>query len=149
MLLLASMLIISGILMLWTVNANFLTGKRKNPMYNGFIGGGVGMLSGIVGIGGGIFLAPILYIQKWDRPKVIAGTTAVFILANSIAALLGILLNMKVSIDIDLLFHTGLAVALGSIIGSQLSLSKYNEKMVKTFTAILIIFVGIRILSIS
>ena len=53
------------------------------------VGGALGFLAGIVGIGGGIFLAPLLYMLRWGRAKAIAGTCAVFILVNSIAGLVG------------------------------------------------------------
>ena len=64
-----------------------LASNRAGPSRS--IGGGLGFLAGIVGIGGGIFLAPILYLMRWGRAKVIAGTCAVFILVNSIAGLFG------------------------------------------------------------
>ena len=52
-------------------------------------GGALGFLAGVVGIGGGIFLAPLLYMLRWGPPKAIAGTCAVFILANSLSGLAG------------------------------------------------------------
>ena len=55
----------------------------KIPKYgNAVIGGGIGYLSGMVGIGGGIFLSPLLHLSRWGKPKVIAATSAIFILVN-------------------------------------------------------------------
>ena len=53
------------------------------------IGAALGFLSGLVGIGGGIFLAPILYMLRWDTPHAIAGAASLFILVNSISGLGG------------------------------------------------------------
>ncbi len=60
-----------------------ITALKNNYLREGFIGGSIGFLSGMVGIGGGIFLSPILNLMKWDTPKKIAATASLFILVNS------------------------------------------------------------------
>ena len=70
----------------------------KNASYGGFIG----FISGMVGIGGGIFLAPILHLTNWDRPKKIAATSSFFILVNSISGLIGQYSNPDFIIDWEL-----------------------------------------------
>ncbi|WP_327785519.1 sulfite exporter TauE/SafE family protein [Sphingomonas changnyeongensis] len=53
------------------------------------IGAGIGYLSGLVGIGGGIFLAPVLHLTRWAPPRQVAATASLFILVNSLAGLAG------------------------------------------------------------
>ena len=59
------------------------------------LGGGLGFLAGITGIGGGIFLAPVLHILNWDNSKNIAGTCSLFILVNSLAGLVGQFMKLE------------------------------------------------------
>lgn len=112
-------------------------------------GGGIGLLSGIVGIGGGIFLAPILYLLRWGDPRRIAGTASVFILVNSVAGLagqltkLGDLGQMEALADYWLLFP---AVLIGGQIGSRLGSNRIPPMLVKRLTAILILYVAARLL---
>ena len=68
-----------------TNNQSLITNNQT--LKGGIIGGAIGFLSGMVGIGGGIFLSPILNLMKWDTPKNIAATASFFILINSIASL--------------------------------------------------------------
>ena len=69
------------------------TKVKDGLIKNAGIGGLVGFISGMVGIGGGIFLAPFLHISRWDIPKKIAATSSLFILVNSLSGLLGQYLN--------------------------------------------------------
>jgi len=121
--------------------------KKKLPNYsNAFIGGGIGFLSGMVGIGGGIFLSPILHISQWSKSKIIAATTSLFILVNSIAGLIGQLINNNIKMDSTLIMYLILAVFLGGQIGSRLTIQRLNPLIVKRITAVLILLVSIRIL---
>src|SRR5262249_19636489 len=63
--------------------------RKYGYIKDGLIGGAIGFLSGMVGIGGGIFLSPLLNLMKWDTPKKIAATASVFILVNSISGIAG------------------------------------------------------------
>jgi len=113
------------------------------------IGGGIGFLSGMVGIGGGIFLAPALYLLRWGGPREIAGTASVFILVNSLAGLTGQLMKLGdigaagAIWDYWLLFP---AVLLGGQIGSRLGAAKIPPLFVKRLTALLILYVALRLL---
>jgi len=99
-LLLGASLFISAVLMLVNQKITY----RKLPRFsNGLIGGGIGFLSGMVGIGGGIFLSPLLHLTQWDRPKVIAATCATFIFVNSIAGLTGQIISNDFQIDLAIL----------------------------------------------
>jgi len=120
--------------------------RRQSHLFNAIIGGSIGFLSGIVGIGGGIFLSPILYLTGWGRAKVIAATTAFFILVNSLAGLAGQvhtndwILN---SSDVIILI---IAVILGGQLGIRLTINKLSPITVKRVTAVLILIVAIRLL---
>src|SRR5688500_5394158 len=88
--LLALSLFAAGLLMLWQPRWQrdgppLATARWVEPV----AGGALGFLAGIVGIGGGIFLAPLLYMLRWGTPRAIAGTCAIFILANSLSGLAG------------------------------------------------------------
>ena len=114
----------------------------KNAGYGGFIG----FISGMVGIGGGIFLAPLLHLTNWDTSKKIAATASLFILVNSIAGLLGQYSNPNFEIDWSLTSILLITVFIGGQIGRRLSNKLLNQIQLKKATAILIAFVSIRIL---
>ncbi|UHO40569.1 sulfite exporter TauE/SafE family protein [Chryseobacterium capnotolerans] len=112
---------------------------------NSFLGGGIGFLSGLVGIGGGIFLSPLLNLMKWDTPRKIAATSSVFILVNSVSGIFGQLSKLSVEIDYFRILSLCLAVLIGGQIGSRMSL-KWNPLVIKRMTAILVLVAGINVL---
>jgi uncharacterized membrane protein YfcA len=114
----------------------------KNSLYGGFIG----FISGMVGIGGGIFLSPILHLTNWDTPKRIAATASFFILVNSIAGLLGQYTNPDFYIDWNLTCILLITVFVGGQIGSRMSNRYFTPIQLKKSTAILIAFVSLRVL---
>jgi len=118
----------------------------NNPLLNGIIGGAIGLLAGLVGIGGGIFLAPVLHLTRWGDAKHIAAMTSLFILVNSISGLIG--QSLQTSIEIDVMFILPLlaVVFIGGQIGSRLSINWFNHRLIKRITAILIFIVSVRIL---
>ena len=113
------------------------------------IGAGIGLLSGIVGIGGGIFLAPILHHLRWGKPIKIAALAAFFILANSISGLAGLYIADTLEVSWPTTFVLLLAVVLGGQLGVRFSLKKASPKTIKIGTAILVLIVGLRILLIK
>lgn len=118
------------------------TNTSKNVAFGGFIG----FISGMVGIGGGIFLAPLLHLTNWDTPKKIAATASLFILVNSIAGLVGQYSNPDFSIEWNLTSILLITVLIGGQIGIRISNNYFTPIQLKKATAILIAFVGIRIL---
>ena len=113
------------------------------------IGGGLGFLSGMVGIGGGIFLAPILHHLRWASSKTIAALCSFFILINSLSGLAGQL--SKTGIDHALLqISTGLplmaAVLFGGLIGGRMVIEGIAHQRVAQLTGLLVLVVGIRLL---
>lgn len=120
--------------------------KQMPRFFNAFIGGGIGFLSGVVGIGGGIFLSPILHISRWGKPKLIAATAAVFILLNSIAGLIGQISTYGFSVKWSLLIPLMICVFIGGQIGVRSTIVKFSPRFVKQITAIVIFIVAIRLL---
>ena len=111
----------------------------------------IGLLSGLVGIGGGIFLAPLLHLVRWDGARRVAAAASIFILANSIAGLGGQL--MKIASGKGVPFATvleywplALAVLIGGQIGSRLATSRLSAGVIRRLTAILILYVAARLL---
>ena len=150
--LLGSTLIIAGIIMLLEDYLRKKSiqdaseGKKAMPIVNGAIGGGIGLLAGSVGIGGGIFLSPLLHIMHWDKAKTIAGTASFFILINSTSGLAGQLSQGNLTFDFKMILYLGLSVLVGGQLGSRLSVFKLSQKKVKILTALLVLFAGGRLL---
>jgi len=109
------------------------------------VGGGIGFLSGLIGIGGGIFLSPFLHLIRWDKVKVIAATASFFILVNSIAGLAGQFSNDIKIQDWKPVLLLLLAVFIGGQIGSRWGSGKLSPRKVKVVTGVLVLLVGIRI----
>lgn len=119
----------------------------NHPLLNGLIGGGIGFLSGLVGIGGGIFLAPLLHLSGWDKAKVVAATASLFILVNSLAGLLGQWTHGITELNWTLLAVLLIIVFIGGQIGSRWGAINFKPDKVRLVTAVLIAIVGVRILA--
>lgn len=119
----------------------------KSRLFELLAGSLLGFISGLVGIGGGIFLAPLLYLTRWGMAKQIAATASFFILINSISGLIGQFTKGNLY-DSNFLEVIPLLVAvfLGGQIGSRLGAFKLSELIIKRTTACLIFLVGFRIL---
>ena len=145
-LILGCALILSGIFLM----LKFLLKKMESRDFPNpkkfLLGGFVGLLSGVSGIGGGIFLSPILNIVNWANPRVIAALASVFILVNSIAGLVGLNVAGTFQMNYGLIFKLIIAVILGGSLGSYLSSKRFNLKFLGILTAILIFYVGLRLI---
>ena len=109
------------------------------------IGSILGFVSGIVGIGGGIFLSPILFLMKAGYPKQIATTASLFILINSISGILGQLTKENVINEILNYWPLFIVVLLGGQLGNFLNLRFLSNKILAVMTSLLVIFVAIRL----
>ena len=108
------------------------------------IGGILGFISGVVGIGGGIFLSPILFLIRADRPKYIITTASLFILINSISGIIGQLTKNAVLAEIQNYWYLLIAVLIGGQIGNFLNLKIFPVRVLALVTATLVLFVVIR-----
>ena len=123
--------------------ANF-TVQKINNIFSFFIGSVLGLISGIVGIGGGIFLSPILFLIKADEPKNISTHASIFILINSISGILGQLTKETLLAQIMNYWPLFVCVMLGGLMGNYLNLKILSGRMLAITTSLLVIFVAIR-----
>lgn len=117
-----------------------------NFIKNTCIGGIIGFISGMVGIGGGIFLAPFLYLTNWSTPNKIAATASFFILVNSFAGLFGQFSNPNFEINWSFSSILLFTVFIGGQLGNKISNRYFTPIQLKKATSILIAFVSLRIL---
>lgn len=147
--LLAASLLVAGLLMLWQpLWEKEAPAAIRSRWLEPVAGGALGFLAGMVGIGGGIFLAPLLYMLRWGPPKAIAGTSAVFILANSLSGLAGQLAKGSGGAGAQALaayWPLFPAVLAGGLIGSTLGSGRLDPKYIRILTALLILYVAARL----
>ncbi len=109
-------------------------------------GAGLGLLSGLVGIGGGVFLAPLMLWKRWASAKQVAAACSVFILANSLAGLIGQGLKRGTLSPIGDHWPLFLAGIAGGQLGSRLGSGPLSQSSVRRLTAALVVFAGARVL---
>ena len=140
-------LLVAGILLL----LNFKSYDDKKQRYTEVskfiaitIGSFVGFVSGIVGIGGGIFLSPILFLIRAGKPKSIATVASLFILINSISGILGQLTKNNILIEVQNYWYLLFVVFIGGQIGNFLNIKVLPTKILALITSILVLFVAAR-----
>ena len=104
----------------------------------------IGLLSGIIGVGGGIFLSPLLLLFKWSDVKTTAGISALFIWVNSASGLVGSSLSGEFVLDFDIFLPFTLAVVTGGFIGSKLGAERFNQNVVKYLLVTVLIIASVR-----
>ena len=118
---------------------------RKIPVsISILIGGMLGFISGVVGIGGGIFLSPILFLIKVGRPKHIVTCASLFILINSISGIIGQLTKNSVLVEIQNYWYLLVVVLIGGQVGNFLNIKIFPTRILALVTASLVLFVSIR-----
>ena len=118
--------------------------KKLHLFFSILIGSVLGLISGIVGIGGGIFLSPILFLLKADKPKNIVTTASLFILINSISGVFGQLTKENILNEIIFYWPLFLTVLLGGLFGNYLNLKIFSNRVLALITSLLVIFVAFR-----
>ena len=108
------------------------------------IGSIIGFISGIVGIGGGIFLSPLLFLMKAGYPRHITSSASLFILINSIFGIAGQLTKDQILDQVIIYWPLFLSVLIGGQIGSILNVKFLSNKILALITSSLVIFVAIR-----
>ncbi len=123
---------------------------RSYPRWMTYLlGGGIGLLSGLVGIGGGIFLAPVLNHLRWDQPIRIAALASFFILVNSLSGLAGLWSAGTLQAPLVPALALIGAVLIGGQIGVRMTLSHLTSQGIRLVTAVLVFIVGVRVLLIN
>ena len=107
-------------------------------------GGGIGFFSGMIGVGGGIFLSPILLLKGWATPKTAAATSALFIWVNSLSGLMGSTFAGNLDIDLEIIPYFIGSVLLGGLIGSYYGSKIANEHSVKKILVVVLIIAGLK-----
>ena len=119
---------------------------RKIPfIISIFIGGILGFVSGVVGIGGGIFLSPILFLIRAARPKHIITAASLFILINSASGIIGQLTKNYVLTEIQNYWPLLVVVLIGGQLGNFLNLKVFPTRILALVTSGLVLFVAVRI----
>jgi len=109
------------------------------------IGAVLGFLAGVVGIGGGIFLAPILYNIRAGSPKQIATTCSLFILINSIAGIIGQLHKTGIASSIIDYWFLPILVIIGGQLGNHITLKFLPSRIIALLTGLLVLFVSAKL----
>lgn len=106
------------------------------------VGGAIGLLSGLTGVGGGIFLSPLMLLLRWAPTKAISGIAAAFILVNSLAALAGSapkLALLPASFPLWII-----AVCIGGYIGAELGSRRFNLVLIRRLLALVLLVAGVK-----
>ena len=136
-------LVVAAIRLAWNLKADVET-KEPNLLIALIIGAVIGLLSGLVGVGGGIFLTPVLLLMNWSETKTAAGVSAMFILVNSISGLAG---NYSQVIDLpsNVWIWIGAAVV-GGVIGSTLGAKRFDSLTLRRVLALVLVFAGVKLM---
>lgn len=144
-------LFVAGVLMLFDRRWGSETGATRRLRMSArlALGAALGALAGITGIGGGIYLAPVLHLQRLEAARTVAATCSLFILVNSLAGLSGQL--AKLGSQAELLIDTSflalpLAVLVGGQLGSRLGANWLPAAPIRRLTGLVILIVSIRLL---
>lgn len=146
---LGASLVLTGITLLWPKTSTGEGHPARAARWAPLLAAPIGYLAGLVGIGGGIFLAPFLHLTRWNGAREIAATAAFFILINSLFGLAGQLLKNgpeRLGAAIDYGLPLLVAVVVGGQIGSLLTVRYLPQKAIRWLTAALTIYVGARLL---
>ena len=108
------------------------------------IGAVIGLLSGMVGVGGGIFLTPVLLLMHWAETRVAAGVSVLFILVNSIAGLAGN--YAQVSVLPPGVWIWIAAAVVGGFVGSTLGSKKFDSITLRRVLAVVLLFAGVKLI---
>ena len=118
--------------------------KENNILGSIAIGGSIGFVSGLIGIGGGIILSPILLLLRWTNQKQTAAISAMFIFVNSLSGLIG-QITKGISLNVSMFEFAGIAFV-GGLLGSWLGAFKFNQQFLKYALAIVLAFASYKLL---
>ncbi len=118
--------------------------KRPHLAMALLIGAAMGLLSGLVGVGGGIFLTPVLLLMHWSETKTAAGVSALFILVNSASGLAGNYAQVSV-LPGEVWFWIGATVA-GGMVGSTLGAKKFDSLTLRRVLAVVLVLAAVKLI---
>jgi len=126
--------------------ANAKVDKQKQPqlILSVLIGGSIGFLSGLIGIGGGILLSPIILLLKWADQKQTAAVSALFIFVNSLSGLAG-QLTKGIHFSPDMYLYVAIAF-LGGLCGAYFGALKFKQSLLKNVLATVLVLAAYKLL---
>ncbi|HEX8636331.1 MAG TPA: sulfite exporter TauE/SafE family protein [Pyrinomonadaceae bacterium] len=125
--------------------AEAATATRRVPLATAILFGGLlGFLSGLTGVGGGIFLSPLLLLSGWADTRRTAGVSAAFILVNSIAGLSGNLTNLHALPPA--LPYFALAAIVGGVVGSEFGSRRLTSVTIRRLLAVVLVVAGVKMI---
>jgi uncharacterized membrane protein YfcA len=139
-------LLYSAARLFWTANAADSKKTTLVPIWIALIvGAAIGLLSGLTGVGGGIFLSPVLLLMGWARTKETSGVAVTFILVNSIAGLLGNYSSITY-LSSDLIYWAPAAL-IGGWIGTELGTRLLPISGIRKFLSVVLLLAGLKLLA--
>ncbi len=144
--LVGALLFLAAARLLWPDPNAVRRTPQNPPIFAGVAGGaGIGLLSGLTGTGGGIFLSPLLLLLGWCEARVALGVGAVFVLCNSIAGLSGNLASMR-SLPPELPIYAVVVLA-GACVGTYLGINRFARGAILKALALVLIIAGIKLVA--
>ena len=136
--LVGGVLLWAAVLLLWKPPLPEEEVQGRPPLWASLgAGAGIGLLSGLIGIGGGIFLAPFLILRGWTSAKATAALSSGFILANSLAALVGVFSHTRTVPALLPLWM--IVVALGAWLGAEVGSKHLSPKALQRLLAVVLV----------
>jgi len=138
-----AVLLLSALYFVWQPQNDRVRSEPSKPVAIG-AGGVLGLFAGLTGTGGGIFLTPLLLIMRWARTRNAAAASALFILVNSIAGLLG---NVSATSKLPgLVLPLALAAVIGGTAGSYLGSNRFPPALIKRLLAAVLVIAGLKLM---
>ncbi len=142
-LLVGAVLLLSALYFVWQPHNDSVRSEPSKPVAIG-AGGVLGLFAGLTGTGGGIFLTPLLLIMRWARTRNAAAASALFILVNSIAGLLG---NVSATGKLPgLVLPLAFAAVVGGTTGSYLGSNRFPPALIKRLLAVVLVIAGLKLM---
>jgi uncharacterized membrane protein YfcA len=138
------LLLIPAIRFLFFANISVDETKQANRNASLGIGAGIGFLSGLIGIGGGILLSPVLLFLKWTDQKQTAAISALFIFVNSLSGLAG-QFSKGLQFDGNMYLYVTIAIA-GGLSGAYFGAVKFNQTILKNILACVLLLAVYKLL---
>ena len=120
--------------------------KQEVPIWGGLLSGAtIGLLSGMIGIGGGIILSPLMLLMRWSNLKETAAVSALFIFVNSLSGLFGLLQKGGVLLPEEMQWAI-LATVVGGLIGSYFGSQRFNNTILRKLLAVSLIIASLKLI---